>query len=305
MTHAPDRILPGVALMLVFCVTAPLMDVSAKLASATVPVGQITMARFLLQGIIMLPVVWGMGLSLRVPRRHAAMLGLRALCLILATFSFVGAISVMPLADALAISFIEPFILLILGKMIFGDEVGPRRIAACGVGFGGAMLVIQPSLMVFGTVALLPLVTAITFAGYMLVTRAISRVLHPVAMQASTSIAGVLICLPVLVLANGSGSATLDPLMPQGLAWVWLLGVGIWGAISHICMTYALKFAPSATIVPLHYFEIVTSVALGYAVFGDFPDAVKWLGIVVICGSGLYVIHRERLAARRRAASRG
>ena len=305
MTHPADRILPGVALMLVFCVIAPLMDVSAKLASASVPVGQITFARFLLQGLFMLPVVWVVGLSLGVTPRRAAMLALRALCLILATYSFVGAIRVMPVADALAITFVEPFIVLLLGRLIFGDEVGPRRIAACGVGFGGAMLVIQPSLMVFGTVALLPLVTAITFAFYMLVTRAISRDMHPVAMQASTSVAGVLICLPVLVLADGSGSATLDPLMPQGLAWVWLLGVGIWGTISHISMTYALKFAPSATIVPLHYFEIVTSVALGYAVFGDFPDAVKWLGIVVICASGLYVIHRERLAARRRAAIRG
>ena len=47
MIHPPDRTLPGVALMLVFCVTAPLMDVSAKLASASVPVGQITMGRFL------------------------------------------------------------------------------------------------------------------------------------------------------------------------------------------------------------------------------------------------------------------
>ncbi len=305
MSHAPDRTLPGVALMLVFCVIAPLMDVSAKLASASVPVGQITFVRFLLQGAFMLPVVWVMGLSLRVSPHRAAMLGLRALCLIVATFTFVAAISVMPVADALAITFVEPFIVLLLGRLIFGDEVGPRRIAACGVGFGGAMLVIQPSLMVFGTVALLPLVTAFTFAFYMLVTRAISRDMHPVAMQASTSVAGVLICLPVLVLAQGSGSATLDPLMPQGLAWVWLLGVGIWGTISHICMTYALKFAPSATIVPLHYFEIVTSVALGYAVFGDFPDRVKWLGIAVICASGLYVIHRERLAARRRAASRG
>ncbi len=306
MIHLPDRTLPGVALMLVFCVLAPLMDVSAKLASATVPVGQITFTRFLLQGVIMLPVAWSMGLHLGVPWRQAGMLALRALFLIVATFTFVGAISVMPVADALAITFVEPFIVLILGRLIFGDEVGPRRIAACGVGFGGAMLVIQPSLMVFGTVALLPLVTAFTFAFYMLVTRAMSRDMHPVAMQASTSVAGVLICLPVLLVAEGSGSATLDPLMPQGLAWVWLLGVGIWGAISHICVTYALKFAPSATLAPLHYFEIVTAVALGFAVFGDFPNALTWAGITVICGSGLYVIHRERLTARRRAAaSRG
>ena len=172
-----------------------------------------------------------------------------------------------------------------------------------GVGFCGAMLVIQPSLMVFGWVALLPLLTAFTFAFYMLVTRAMSRATHPVALQAMTAVAGVLLCLPVMVLADGSGIASLDPVMPQGRAWVWLLGVGVWGAVSHICMTYALKFAPSATLAPLHYFEIVTAVALGFAVFGDFPNAVTWVGIAVICGSGLYVIHRERLVARRPAAA--
>ena len=303
MNHAPDRTLPGVALMLAFCVTAPMMDVAAKLAAATVPVGQITAARFLLQGVIMLPVAWAMGLSLAVTPRLAAMLALRALMLILATFSFVAAIAIMPLADALAIAFVEPFIVLLIGRLALGDEVGPRRIAACLVGFGGAMLVIQPSLTVFGTVALLPLVTAFTFAFYILVTRAISDRVHPVAMQASTSIAGVVLCLPVLMLAEGSGAASLDPVMPQGLAWVWLAGVGVWAAVSHICMTYALKFAPSSTLAPLHYFEIVMAVILGLTVFGDFPDTLTWTGIAVICGAGLYVIHRERLAARRRLAA--
>ncbi|MGQ0565709.1 MAG: DMT family transporter [Gemmobacter sp.] len=305
MTLAPDRTLPGVALMLVFCVIAPLMDVAAKLAAATVPVGQITMARFLIQGMLMLPVAWAMGLSLALPPRQVAMLALRALFLMLSTFTFVAALAVMPVADALAIAFVEPFVVLILGRVLFGDEVGPRRIAACGVGFAGALLVIQPSLTAFGTVALLPLVTAFTFAFYMVVTRAIAPTMHPVVMQAGTSVAGTLLCLPILLLADGSGSATLDPIMPVGLAWLWLLGVGVWAAVSHICMTYALTFAPSATLAPLHYFEIVTAVALGYAVFGDFPNLLTWAGIAVICGSGLYVIHRERLAARRRAVLRG
>ena len=105
------------------------------------------------------------------------------------------------------------------------------------------------------------------------------------------------------MLAQGSGIVTLDPVMPQGLAWVWLAGVGIWAAVSHICMTYALKFAPSATLAPLHYSEIVMAVILGLTVFGHFPNALTWVGIAVICGAGLYVIHRERLAASRRAAA--
>lgn len=298
-----DRILPGVALMLVFCAIAPMLDVAAKLAAETIPVGQITAARFLLQGVLMLPVVLVMRLDWRMSRTTALLVMLRALFLILSTYSFVAAIRVMPIADALAIAFVEPFVLLILGRLLFGDEVGPRRIAASVVGFGGALLVIQPSLAVFGMVALFPLGTAFFFAFYMLVTRQLASGVHPVTMQLHTSIAGTLLCLPVLWAFDGSGIASLDPVMPQGVAWIWLMGVGFWAAVSHICMTYALKFAPSATLAPLHYLEIVAAVALGYLVFGDFPNAMTWAGIAVIVSSGLYIIHRERMVARQRRAA--
>lgn len=299
--HSSDRILPGVALMLAFCVLAPLLDVSSKLAAATIPVGQITTARFVVQGALMLPVVLVMRLDWRMSRGVGGMVLLRALFLILSTYSFVAAVQVMPIADALAIAFVEPFILLILGRFLFGDEVGPRRIAASVVGFGGALLVIQPSLAAFGLVALWPLGTAFFFAFYMLATRQISRSMHPVTMQLHTSLAGMAVLLPVMLLADLWALPTLDPVMPRGLDWLWLFGVGFWAALSHMCMTYALKFAPSATLAPLHYLEIVAAVGLGYAVFGDFPNAMTWAGIGVITLSGLYIISRERAAARGRA----
>ncbi|MBN2631436.1 MAG: DMT family transporter [Rhodobacteraceae bacterium] len=299
MTRAPDRILSGVVLMLAFCVLAPLLDVSAKLASATIPVAQIVTARFVVQGGLMLPIILAMGIALRLTPRALGLISLRALFLILSTFSFVAAISVMPVADALAIAFVEPFILLILGRILFGDEVGPRRIAASVAGFLGALLVIQPSLSAFGLVALWPLGTAFFFAFYMLSTRQVAGFMHPVAMQFHTSWTGVVMCLPVMVLAEGTGWAAFDPVMPQGVAWLWLFGVGFWAALSHMCMTYALKFAPSATLAPLHYLEIVAAVALGYWIFGDFPNALTWAGIAVITASGLYIIYRERIAARR------
>ncbi len=294
-----DTTLRGIVLMLLFCLIAPLLDVSAKLAAeGGIPVGQITTARFLVQGVLMLPVVLIMGLSLRLAPRALALISLRALFLILSTFSFVSGIAVMPVADALAIAFVEPFILLVLGSFIFGDHVGPRRIAACAVGFCGALFVIQPSIQVFGLVALWPLGTAFFFAFYMLVTRSISAWMHPVAMQFHTSWTGLLLCLPVMLLANGSGIASLDPVWPQALNWLWLLGVGFWAAVSHMSMTYALKYAPSATLAPLHYSEIVVAVALGYLIFGDFPNPLTWVGIGIIVASGLYIIHRERMSAR-------
>jgi drug/metabolite transporter (DMT)-like permease len=296
---ATDRILPGVALMLAFCMLAPLLDVASKLAAeGGVPVGQITTARFVVQGALMLPVVLWMGLPWRVSPRVLGLTFLRAIFLMLSTYSFVSGIAVMPVADALAIAFVEPFVVLILGSLLFGDEVGPRRIAASAVGFGGALLVIQPSVAAFGLVALWPLGTAFFFAFYMLVTRSMSTQIHPVTMQLHTSLAGIAITVPIMLAFDGSGFAELDPVMPQGVNWLWLFGVGFWAAVSHMCMTYALKFAPSATLAPLHYSEIVAAVALGYLIFSDFPNAMTWAGILIIVSSGLYVIHRERMSAR-------
>jgi drug/metabolite transporter (DMT)-like permease len=217
----------------------------------------------------------------------------------ISTYGFVAGVTVMPIADALAIVFVEPFILLIAGHLIYGDYIGPRRIVASIVGFCGSLLVIQPSLMSFGLVALFPLMSAFAFAFYMLITRTIAAHLHPVAQQLHTSIFGSLICVPLLVVANGTGFGGLDPVMPQGWAWLWLFGVGFWAAASHMCMTIALKYAPASTLAPIHYLEIITAVGLGYFVFGDFPNWMTWAGIMIITAAGLYIIHRERITAAR------
>ena len=292
-----DRTLTGIALMLAFCVLAPLLDVASKLATETIPVGQITAARFLVQGALMVPIALFFGLPWHLQSRDAALITARAVFLIASTYGFVAGVQVMPIADALAIVFVEPFILLILGHLIFGDHIGPRRIIASIVGFIGALFVIQPSLTAFGLVALFPLLSAFCFAAYMLVTRAMASSVPPVMQQLHTSIAGSLICLPIIAIADVIHWPTLDPVMPQGLAWLWLFGVGFWAAVSHMCMTIALKFAPTSTLAPIHYLELLPAILLGYLVFGDFPNTLTWIGISIIVASGLYVIHRERQTA--------
>ncbi|SEB54555.1 DMT family transporter [Rhodobacter sp. 24-YEA-8] len=300
--RATDRILPGIILMLAFCTLAPLLDVSSKLAAeAGVPVGWITAARFIVQGLMMAPIILAMGISPALNLRALGLVFLRAFLLVFSTFSFVSGLTVMPIADALAVAFLEPFILLLLGSWIFGDEVGPRRIAACIVGFAGSLLIIQPSITVFGLMALWPLGTAFGFALYMLVTRGMSSFMHPVAMQFHTSWAGVVLCLPVLAVLWNGPLPQFAFVMPEGITWLWLVGVGFWACISHMCMTMALSYAPSATLGPLHYFEIVIAVILGYLVFNDLPNGLSFAGIAIIIASGLYLVHRERVAIRERA----
>jgi drug/metabolite transporter (DMT)-like permease len=299
-----DRVLAGVALMLGFCLTAPLLDVAAKLASSSVPVGQITAARFLLQCALMAPFLWLIGPSLRVARGDWLALAARALLLLVSTFCFIAAIRVMPLADALAIVFVAPFIVLLVGKFYLGEEVGPRRVAAALVGFVGVLFVIQPSFAAFGAVAIYPLGTAVGFALYILVTRGLSRRVHPVTLQFYTGLVASLLCVPVIVAGEGTGSALLDPVWPEGKAWLWLLGVGFFATVSHMMMTYALSLAPSATLAPLQYLELPVATFFGYLVFRDFPNALTLTGIVIIICAGLYMIHRERLTAKQLVTER-
>jgi drug/metabolite transporter (DMT)-like permease len=297
-TSSSDSILTGVTLMLGFCLTAPLPDVAAKLASSSVPVGQIAAVRFIVQCVIMAPFIWIMGLSLRVARRQWLALVSRATLLLFATFFFIAAIRIMPLADALAIVFVAPFIVLLVGKFYLGEDVGARRVGAALVGFVGVLFVIQPSFSAFGAVALIPLATAVTFAFYILVTRGLSRQIHPVTLQFHTGLVASLFCIPILILAHGSGSEFFDPVWPTKIAWLLLLGVGFFGTLSHLMMTYALSLSPSATLAPLGYFELPVATFFGYLVFNDFPNTLSLIGITIIIGAGLYMIHRERVTAR-------
>ncbi|MFO1175367.1 MAG: DMT family transporter [Paracoccaceae bacterium] len=305
MTQHPDRILPGVALMLGFCVIAPLIDVSSKLAAQGVPVGTITLGRFVVQALLMLPVTLVMGFPLALSGRALWLSLARAFVSILSTYAFIAALRVMPLADALSIAFVEPFIILLIARLVLKEPVGARRLGACVVGFLGCLLVIQPSFVHFGPVALFPLGTALCFALYILITRALSRLVHPVPMQFHTAIIAALMCLPMLLAGQALGETSLALVWPQGLFLLWCFCVGLAATVSHMSMTFALRFAPSSVLAPLHYLEIVTAALLGYLVFGDFPNGLTWTGIAIIVSSGLYIIHRERITARRATASAG
>jgi drug/metabolite transporter (DMT)-like permease len=302
--NSTDRILPGVALMIAFCTIAPLIDVSSKLAAQAVPVGVVTLGRFLVQAALMAPIVLLMRLDWRMSPRVLVLTSARALVAICSTYTFVAAVKVMPIADALAIAFVEPFIILLIGKIVLREQVGVRRIGASVVGFTGALFVIQPSFAAFGAVALFPLGTAFFFALYMLITRSLSQLMHPVTMQLHTALIAAAICLPLLLIGTKLGTPSLSLIAPQGIFWLWVLCVGLAATVSHMAITYALKFAPSSTLAPLHYLEIVTATLLGYLVFNDFPNALTWTGIAIIVASGLYIIRRERLMARQARQAR-
>jgi len=284
----------GILLMLCFCIIAPMMDAAAKLASAHVPTGQIATIRFALQCCLLLPFVFLTGRFYIPDSKETLLHFFRALMILGATSAFFSAIKYLPLADAMAIFFVEPFLLTLLSAIVLKESIGWRRITACAVGFSGALLVIQPSFEAVGWVATYPLITALLFSIYMLLTRSMALTQDPITMQSYTGLAAVIIGVPILWLADGSGSAFLDPVWPPRETLMLFAFIGVTATVSHLCLSFALAYAPASLIAPLQYFEIVTAATLGYFLFSDVTGSMGMLGIVIIIASGLFVFSREQ-----------
>lgn len=289
----------GILLMVLFCILAPMQDTFAKLIGDAVAVGQVAATRFVFQAALLMPLAAVLGGLHRPGRAEIGLHLLRGALLLVATAMFFTALRFMPLADAISIFFVEPFVLTLLGGLLLGEPIGPRRYVACAIGFAGALLIIQPSFRAVGAVALLPLVTAVCFAFYMILTRRMATRMHPITLQAYTGLAALAIALPVLAGFNGSGIAPLDPTWPAAREGAMLIALGIVATLSHISLSYALSFAPASLIAPIQYLEIVAATALGLVIFGDLPDPLAYAGIALIVASGLFVFFRERDLGRR------
>ena len=289
--------------MMGFCILAPVGDAVAKLLGASVPLGQVVLIRFAVQALILIPFVWASGRAWRMRGRVLWLTLLRTILHIAGIAAMFTALKYLPLADAVAIAFVMPFIMLLLGKFILKEEVGSRRLGASIVGFLGTLLIVQPSFVNVGWPALLPIMVAVVFSFFMLVTRQIAKQTDPISLQAVSGVMAVIIILPLLALGSATDIAPLQIIRPYAVDWTLLLGIGILGTIAHLLMTWSLRFAPSATLAPMQYLEIPFATLPGLLIFSDLPNPLAGLGILITVGAGLYVIMRERATARALAAA--
>ncbi len=217
-----------------------------------------------------------------------------------ASLLFFVALKYMPLADTIAVFFVEPMILLVLSAVFLGEHVGwPRRIAAV-VGFGGALLVIQPSYELFGPVSLLPLATALLFATYLLFTRKFGVDDHPMTMQLWSGVGAVGTALVFISIGEAVNAGDYQFTLPDSRAAViYFLAIGLISTGAHLFIVAAFKLAEASILAPFNYLEIVTATVFGFFVFDEFPGSLQWLGIVIIVSTGLFIFFRERALERR------
>ena len=293
-----DRPLLGIALMLGFCALIPLGDAVAKILSTRIPVGQIVLARFAAQGLILAPVALMLGISLRLPSRVMPKVILRTLLQMAGITAMFMALRYLPLADAVAIAFVMPFIMLLLGKYVLKEEVGLRRLLACVVGFAGTLLVIQPSFAEVGLNALWPLAVAVIFSVFMMVTRTLARDTDPIAIQAVSGGIACLLMAGFFALGYGFSIEELNTALPATPELKLLALAGVLGTMAHLLMTWSLRYAPTSTLASMQYLEIPVAVFVGWMVFSELPNSIAACGIALTVAAGLYAVLRERQVNR-------
>jgi S-adenosylmethionine uptake transporter len=286
----------AMVMMIAAMLMLPGIDAIAKWLSGSVSSGQVTWSRFFFQIILMSPLL----LKTRGPwftpalALHAA----RGSLIAFATLFFFSGLAYLPLADAIAIFFIEPLLVTLLSAFFFKEAIHWRRISAISLGFVGALIIIRPTFGEVGFAALYPVAAAFCFSFYIVLTRKLVRHEDPIRLQFFAGIFGCLVMSIALTYGTAEGILILTAAWPTTDHWLLLGALGLIATVCHLLVVYAYRLASIGILAPFQYVEIIGATILGLIIFDEFPDTVTWIGVAIIVCSGMYVFHREaKLAA--------
>jgi len=277
--------LKGILLMVIAMLVIPVNDGIAKALTARYPVAEIVWARYTFHFLLLLPLIVARhGVASIIPKQGVWHV-LRGACTVTTTFFFFASLSHMPMANTLALIFAYPLIVTALSPWLLSEKVGLRRWLAVIAGMVGTAIIVRPGTDVFQWWSLLGLAAALTNALYWVITRRVTGSAPPLVGAAYAALFGIF-AMP-LVMPGGWVLPTLGDA-------VLLAMMGAIAAGYHILLVKALDFAPASTLAPFAYAEMINATAIGYFVFGDFPDLWTWTGIVIVIAAGIYISLRER-----------
>ena len=292
MRHTP---VPTSAILLVvgsvFCFT--LLDTIMKFATQRYPLPVLVFARYAVQVVAML--VWlGPGMRLDLLRtRRLPMQIVRALVVLASSLFFVGALKSLPLAEATALNYSTPMIVVVMARLFLREPMTPLRIAFVIAGAVGMLLIVRPGSSVFQGAAGYALAAAVFYAGYQILTRLLAGE-NPRVLLFYPAVVGTLVMSLVAPAVE----------WPVHMPWPHVILIvcgGLLGTLGHFLFILAFRHAPASAITPFTYMQLVWATLAGWIFYRQFPDALAIAGMLVIAGSGLVTALHERRRARLRA----
>jgi drug/metabolite transporter (DMT)-like permease len=283
-------------------------DVSIKFLSGAYALHQVILIRAVVAMAFILAVIhwsergWSQVGTLR-PRMHF----LRVLIVMVSNVTYFTGLAVLPLADAVAVAYVSPIVITLLSILFLGERVGPRRWAAVVIGMVGVIVMLRPGAGVIQPAALLVLISAILYAAGNLLARHMGGTESAMTLSFYVQLGFIFLSLAMGLTVGDGHLASEDGIWAFLFRpWIWppladwpiFLATGLSVGIGGMMVTQAYRTVEAGLIAPFEYVGMPMAILWGLVVFGTFPDAVSWIGIALICGSGLYVIWRE--TARKR-----
>ena len=261
------------------------MDTLAKHVLRSYPLAPLVFARYTVHSALMLALLAPrMGFDL-VRTRRLGLQVTRGLLLVGSTTLFYLALRYLPLAEAAAISFVAPVMVTALSGPLLGEQVNARRWTAVSLGFIGVLVIIRPGGGLLTPASVLPLVTALLFALYQIMTRKLAGRESAFTTLFFTALVGTVassLALPFTWKAPTAAEAGS------------MVAIGCLGALGHFLLIRAVEVASPTALAPFVYTQLIWSTLLAFIAFGEFPDPVSLLGMLVIVAAGLLAIDWRR-----------
>ena len=277
--------------MLLGIVLFTAMDALAKGLVARYPTPQVIWARFAGQAILVALLVGPRNIGSTLTSRHPRLHFLRSAFQLGATGLFFASLGYIGLAEATALTDINPILITLGAALFLGERLGPRRIFGVVVAMIGALIVVRPGLGVFSLAALLPLGCAVCYAGASLLTRKLGQQEGPWTSLLHAALFGTVV----------TGLAMPFVWQPvSGADLVLFAALGVLGTGAQLCVIRSFSMAEASAVAPFAYIGIVFATVWGIVFYDEYPDQYTVIGALVIVAAGLYVWHRETNVRRQR-----
>ena len=285
----------GAALMMAAMAAFTANDAAMKAVTQALPLYQAIFLRGMITLALLIPLARAMGgLRFTLARRDAGLVALRSVAEIGSTVLFLTALMHMPLANLSAIMQSLPLAVTLAAALVFGERVGWRRMLAIVAGFAGVLLIVRPGGAGFDIWALAGVGAVLCVVVRDLTTRRMSAALPSVTVAV---FAAASVTLLGAVVAPFGGWAPV-----RAGDWALLATAAVFLILGYIFIVSATRTGDVGLVAPFRYTALLWALALGWFVFGDFPDALTLAGAGIVVATGIYTFHRERRLGRLSAA---
>ncbi len=216
---------------------------------------------------------------------HRPLWLLRFLSYPIGVMGSVTAFTLLPMAEAFALIFLQPAYVTVISTLFLKEKVGARRWLAVLIGFVGVLIVLRPGFRELSLGHLGAVIAGLGGAIAVITFRVADPAEKKISLFGAGIIGGVLVC--GLVMLPGFR-------WPDAMQWLWLAGYGLLAALANLSMMVATRLAPASWIGPTQYSQMLWAILFGYLLFGDHLDRYMVIGIVLIVASGLLTLLRER-----------